>query len=133
MTNILLSIKPEFADKILSGQKKYEYRRIIFKERDINKVILYASKPVKMVIGEFVIGSILEDNVKTLWTKTKEHSGLSENDFFDYFKNKEFGFAIEIKSIRKYKKPLRITDFGVLPPQSFVYIEGSNTPAVGSA
>ena len=28
---ILLSIKPEFAEKIFSGSKKYEFRRRIFK------------------------------------------------------------------------------------------------------
>ena len=26
---VLLSIKPEFADKIFSGEKKYEYRKYI--------------------------------------------------------------------------------------------------------
>ena len=29
---ILLSIKPEYAHKIFSGEKKFEYRKIIFKK-----------------------------------------------------------------------------------------------------
>ena len=49
--NIILPIKPVFAEKILSGEKKYEYRkRLCIKE--INKIYIYATVPVKMIIGE---------------------------------------------------------------------------------
>lgn len=41
---VLLSIKPEFVKKIISGEKKYEFRRKIFK-RDVKIVIIYASYP----------------------------------------------------------------------------------------
>ena len=33
MKAILLAIKPEYVDKILSGEKKYEYRTRIAKEK----------------------------------------------------------------------------------------------------
>lgn len=29
---ILLSIKPRFVEKIISGEKLYEYRKVVFKE-----------------------------------------------------------------------------------------------------
>ena len=32
---IVLSIKPEYAEKIFSGSKKYEFRRMIFKAPDV--------------------------------------------------------------------------------------------------
>ena len=38
----LLSIKPEFVNEILTGRKKYEYRKRIFKQ-DIEAVVIYAS------------------------------------------------------------------------------------------
>jgi predicted transcriptional regulator len=55
---VLLSVKPEFANKIFSGVKKYEYRRAIFKN-NVNRVIVYASSPVQKLIGEFEIESII--------------------------------------------------------------------------
>jgi len=121
---VLLSIKPEFADKIFEGSKKYEYRRTIFKDKNIKKVVVYTSFPVQKVIGEFEIEKILDDDLKTLWKHTKEFAGISEEFFFNYFTNKINGYAIQIKKTRKYKKALCLRkDFNINPPQSFVYLD----------
>lgn len=37
---ILLSIKPVFVEEIFKGDKKFEYRRTIFKRKDIKKVVV---------------------------------------------------------------------------------------------
>jgi predicted transcriptional regulator len=37
---VLLSIKPEFADKIFEGTKLFEFRRSIFKNEKIKKVVV---------------------------------------------------------------------------------------------
>lgn len=120
---VLLSIKPEFADLIFSGKKKFEFRRSIFKNRDIKTIVVYASSPVQKVIGEFEIESILSEEINSLWKMTHESSGISKDYFFEYFNNKDYGFAIKIKKVNRYKKPLCIRkDFGCLPPQSFLYL-----------
>ena len=64
---ILLSIKPEFANKIFEGTKKFEYRRSIFKNQKVTKVVVYASSPVQKIIGEFEIDYILTGPVQSLW------------------------------------------------------------------
>ena len=50
---VLLSIKPEFAEKIFAGTKKYEFRKSIFKNANVKRIVVYASYPVQMVICEF--------------------------------------------------------------------------------
>lgn len=40
MAVILLSIKPEYAEKIFAGTKKYEYRRHVASEK-VEKIIVY--------------------------------------------------------------------------------------------
>ena len=86
--NVILSIKPEFAFKILNGQKKYEYRKTEFK-KPIDKIFLYASSPIKKIIGEIKIDGILEDKPASLWDATQHLSGITK-DFFDaYFNDKE--------------------------------------------
>ena len=120
---VLLSIKPKFADKIFSGEKKYEFRRVIFKNKKVTKVVVYASSPVKKVIGEFEIEAILTDEVTALWEATKEHSGITEALFFQYFEAKERGYAIQIKSVSQYSEPLCLrAHFATQPPQSFRYL-----------
>ncbi|MEO7049689.1 MAG: hypothetical protein ABI091_30580 [Ferruginibacter sp.] len=121
---VLLSIKPEFADKIFEGSKKYEFRKVIFKNRDVKEVIVYASSPIQKVIGEFEIDCILMEEPNDLWEKTKGQSGISEAFFFDYFFDRLVGYAIKIKNVTKYKSPKCIkADFKAFPPQSFIYID----------
>ncbi|MEJ6979443.1 ASCH domain-containing protein [Pedobacter sp. P351] len=120
---ILLSIKPEFAEKIFDGSKHYEYRRSIFKNKDVKTIVVYASSPMQKVIGEFEIDRILNDSVHDLWETTKEFSGITKDFFYKYFSDKEFGFAIKIKNTRRYEEPICLKDeFRVSPPQSFMYL-----------
>ncbi len=124
---ILLSIKPEYADLIFSGKKKYEFRRTIFKNKDVKTVVVYASSPVQKVIGEFQIDSILQTDLKNLWRQTKKFAGIKEDYFYEYFSNKSDGFAIKIAKTRRYRKTLCIKkDLKLFPPQSFLYLYSSN-------
>lgn len=121
---VLLSIKPEFAEKIFNGTKKYEFRRSVFKNTEVTTIVVYASSPVQRVIGEFEIDKIINDNIQNLWDNTKKYSGISKNYFFEYFNNKEKGYAIKIKKTKRYKKSLSLKDnFNANPPQSFMYLE----------
>lgn len=124
---VLLSIKPEFALKIFDGSKRYEYRRAIFKNHEVSKVIVYVSDPIKRVIGEFEIENILHDEPQALWAKTKNHAGISEKRFFEYFTNKSKGYAIKVKTTTMYDDPLPLNSFQISsPPQSFMYISQSD-------
>lgn len=120
---VLLSIKPEFAQKIFDGSKKYEFRRSIFKNPDIKTVVVYASSPVKKVVGEFEIEEILNTDLEALWNQTEKYSGISKDYFLKYFSGKQNGFAIQIKNTKKYKSPKCIKkDLHLVPPQSFAYL-----------
>lgn len=122
---VLLSIKPEFAHKIFEGSKKFEFRKTIFKNKSVNKVIVYASSPIKKVIGEFEIDEIISSDPESLWEKTKLLAGISKSFFDSYFNSKELAYAIKIKDSQKYETPLSLhDDFNIkYAPQSFVYID----------
>ncbi len=120
---VLLSIRPEFALKIFDGSKKYEYRRAIFKRREVTKVVVYASAPIKKVIGEFEIEGVLHEEPQTLWAKTGEHGGITQERFLEYFENKPKGYALVIHKAKSYDPPISLHSLMVsCPPQSFVYI-----------
>ena len=121
---VVLSIKPEFAFKIFDGSKKFEFRKAIFKNNNVKSIIVYASSPVQKVIGEFEIGKIFNNDLETLWKLTKEHSGITEDFFYDYFSQRKKGFAIQVKNKKKYKEPKCLkADFNLHPPQSFAYVK----------
>ena len=120
---VLLSIKPEFTLKIFDGSKKYEYRRIIFKRREVEAIVVYVSDPIKRVVGEFDIGEILHKKPEQLWVQTCNHAGITRARFMEYFGNREKGYAIGIRKTRKYRNPLSLNDLKLSsPPQSFMYL-----------
>lgn len=119
---VLLSIKPEFANKIFEGTKRFEFRKSIFK-KEVKTVVVYASSPLQQVIGEFEIEQILHLDLDTLWELTRSESGISESFFYKYFEDKERGYAIEIKNVKKYKEPQNLKEtYNLFPPQSFAYL-----------
>lgn len=120
---VLLSIKPEFALMIFDGSKKYEYRRVIFRRADVKTVVVYASDPIKQVIGEFEIGEILYEQPQALWAKTGDKAGITKERFLGYFEKREKGYAIGIREAKMYDTPMRLSELTVLsPPQSFTYL-----------
>ncbi|NOZ76358.1 MAG: hypothetical protein GXO65_01475 [Euryarchaeota archaeon] len=123
--SVLLSIKPKYVKEIIAGNKKYEFRKSIWKRNDLEKVYIYSSTPMKKIVGFFSIGDIIEDNPENLWSEFKDFSGLAEDEFFNYFNSHETGYAIEIDQVDVFKKPIdpyqQVPNFR--PPQSFCYFE----------
>ena len=122
---VLLSIKPKYVQRIFEGEKKYEYRKSLFKKDGINTIVIYATKPVGKVVGEFTFDTIIKANPEVLWEETKSNSGISKKDYLEYFKEKDNAYAIEIKDFQKYDNPLSLEELNhniKSAPQSFMYI-----------
>lgn len=124
MKAVLLSIKPEFAHKIFEGSKKYEFRKQVFKDLSVKKVIVYSSSPEQKVIGEFEIETILSDTPNNIWIQTKLYSGISQEFYDEYFKGRDNAYAIKVASTKKYRKEKSLADYNVQSaPQSFAYVD----------
>ena len=121
---VVLSIKPEFANKIFDGSKRFEFRKNIFKKEDVRSILVYASSPVQKVIGEFEIEEIINERLENLWEITHEYSGISKDYFDDYFSEKESGYAIKVINEQLYDQPKCLKeDYNLHPPQSFAYLK----------
>ena len=131
---ILLSIKPEFVEKIFSGQKKFEYRKTTFRN-GVSSVVVYSTQPVGRVIGEFEVKKIHAEHPIKLWQKTRKHAGIDHKRFMKYFSGRDVGQALEIGSIRMYDAPEELTKFcpNGRPPQSFIYLEDQSFAPKGLA
>lgn len=121
---VLLSIRPEYVEQIMNGNKRFEYRKRIFKKK-VDSVIIYSTMPVGKIVGEFKIEKIINDSPEEIWNQTYQYSGVSEDFFRDYFSNYKEGFAIKIKEICKYKEPISPKDLfsNFVAPQSYMYVE----------
>jgi predicted transcriptional regulator len=121
---VLLSIRPEYVEKIFSGEKKYEYRKVIFRKEDIDTIVVYSTMPEGKIVGEFQIESILVNSPDLIWKETKDDSGISAAFFHEYFENKHEGYAIKISNPIRYEIPIdpKIEYESFHAPQSFCYI-----------
>lgn len=125
---VLLSIKPEYVEKIFAGEKNYEYRKAIFKRTDVDKVVVYSSSPVKRIVGEFTIETILRDTPNNIWKRTSNVSGVNKGFFFEYFGERDTAYAIKISKPVLYDEPIdpRLENKNFVAPQSFMYLDDPN-------
>ncbi len=119
---ILISINPEHVAKILSGEKRFEYRTKAAK-KDVDSLIIYETTPVKRIVAEAEILEVLCLSPEDLWKETKRYSGISKSFYDKYFKGRKVAYAYRLGKVRAYDNPLELSDYGIkAAPQSFVYI-----------
>lgn len=122
--NIILSIRPIFAEKILSGEKKYEYRKRLCAKK-VSKIYIYETAPVKKIIGEVEVIKKLKMKKEKLWKQTQKFSGISKEFYGKYFEKQEYACAYELGESKKYSDPVTLESIGVnYIPQSFAYYDG---------
>lgn len=121
---VILSIKPEYANKILDGSKRFEFRKANFSVDQVAVVLIYATKPVGKVIGEFTVERIHVDKPSEIWRKTRSHAGVDKRFFDEYYRNRSVAVAIEVNKVQRYETPKELDDFGpgITAPQSFRYV-----------
>lgn len=127
---VLLSIRPVHVENILSGIKRFEFRRKIFIRRDVRTVLIYSTMPVGRLVGEFDIADILEDEPERLWTKTEDGSGITKAYYDAYFDGRAKAYALAIGDLRIYDEPVMPEDVidNFTPPQSYRYVPRRDAP-----
>ena len=115
---VLLSIKPKFVESIIKGNKKYEYRKAIFK-KNVDTVVIYKTTPFCKIIGEFEIDGILYDTPENIWQITQEFAGITQDYFDKYFYNRKIAYAIKIGNIKQYELEPKDIIKQFKAPQSF--------------
>lgn len=122
MCEILLSIKPEHIKSMFEGKKKYEFRKVRSKKK-VDKIIIYATVPIKKIVGEATVIDVLEMEKAQLWSVTKKESGISKKYYDEYYDEKKIAIAYKLGEIKEYDSYIDLIDLGLkCPPQSFVYL-----------
>ena len=93
---VLLSIKPEYAEKILNGEKKFEFRRVLPKNKEVDKVVIYATMPIGKIIGEFEIADFISESPIQLWQLTEEFAGISFHFVESYFRKSRRVYRLQL-------------------------------------
>ncbi len=120
---LLLSIRREHADKILSGQKLFELRKALPRE-PFTRVYLYESGGGG-VVGYFEPGRILRKPVDELWLSVGD-AATSHDRFQQYYSNAKSGVAVEVVNPVRFNAPISLDRLhkieGFVIPQSFMLV-----------
>lgn len=124
MKDVLISIKPVFVNKILIEEKKFEFRKKNFSSK-VRNIVIYSSSPKQKMVGYFNYTGVISGTPKEVWDKCKNHSGIDESDYFNYFRDKSVAFAIKIEKIETFRVEINPKEIwkNFIPPQSFYYLK----------
>ena len=119
----LFSIKPQYAEAILGGSKKVEFRRTAL-AKDVSHVVVYATSPVQRVVGAFEVEGVEVAVPSTLWQTYGSVGGIRREDYESYFSGAERAYAIKVRRPRAWSQSLCLQDLspGLRPPQSYQYL-----------
>src|SRR4030067_501956 len=102
----LISIRPFFVEKILSGEKKLEFRRS-WVAAPVDMLVIYSSAPTQRIVATLNIVGVTEGSPTALWELAKEKGGgVTRQLIYDYFAGKKTGFAIEIADVLEFENPV---------------------------
>lgn len=123
-TDVLLSVRPEFVEAIGQGTKRYEFRKRNFARKDIDRVFIYATSPVRKVVGYIRIEKVIEGSPHDLWAESNGCAGIEYDALMHYFGDCIYGFAFKIGERNFFESPKDLQEFrpGSNPPQSFSYL-----------
>ena len=120
---IALSIKPVYANAILSGKKTVEFRKNGI-PTDIKTLVLYATQPEQRVVGYFDVKNCDVDHPSVLWEKYGKYGQITFDNFNSYYKGKILGKCFIVEKAYKFKIPIPLSKCKsfTISPQSFGYL-----------
>lgn len=124
----LISIRPCFVEKILSGEKRLEFRRSWAAE-PVDILVIYSSAPTQRIVATVNVIGVTEGSPTALWELAKvKGGGVTRQLIYDYFAGKKAGFAIEIADILEFEHPVDPKKIfkNFLAPQSFRYLDAKD-------
>ena len=123
---LFIAVKPEYANKLISGKKDIELRKKKPSVQPGDYVIIYASAPVKAVLGFGKVKTIIECTPKCLWESYSNRLGINEQSYLSYYDGYHKAIGIEFDMIKSVMpiglEELRRVDPNFQPPQIYRYV-----------
>lgn len=128
VAKLILSIKPDFVNKIVSGQKTVELRRRFSKKWEGVKVILYATHPNHAFVGEAKINKVINGKPIDIWYEYQEFLGCDRDTYFSYCEGLEAINALLLSDVKPYGVPININSINMIFEKAYSETKAIPTP-----
>jgi predicted transcriptional regulator len=117
---IVLSIRTEHLDRILSGAKAHEFRRRRVAASVGDEILVYEPSPVRMITASFVVAEVVHAPPKDLLQL--ESDSAARAGLAGYLSGAAIGTALRIRGARRLARPLPLAAAGLMhAPQSYAF------------
>jgi predicted transcriptional regulator len=98
---LFLPIDPRWALAILERTKKWELRsrRPSVEPRDI--VVMYATSPLRVVVGSFLVGEVISDAPSAVWKVVRDEIASDRASYLETFGDLQVVHAIQVKRAKR--------------------------------
>jgi len=127
---LVVSIKPEYAEKIFNGQKTIELRKATPSVSPGDTVIIYCTSPVKAVLGMCKVKEIIKITPARMWVKYQANLGIEQVKYDEYYSSSQHAIGIVLTSVCKFDTQVSLKTIKQIfpffqPPQTFRYYNKS--------
>jgi predicted transcriptional regulator len=132
---LFLSLRPRFAELLLSGEKTVELRRVRPNVAPGTRVLLYASSPEMKLVGRAEVAEVQVAPTAQIWKEHGPQTGISRKEYDEYLDGLDDAVSIKLVKIRRLDEPRPLQDLrariaGFQPPQSYRYLNHSEVSAL---
>ena len=109
-TEILISVKPQYFDLMVAGQKTVELRRRAMRVPIGTRVWIYATLPSGCVGAVGEVSHVHEIPPRAIWNRFADRAGISKQAFYEYFDGSNLGYAIVFQRIVPLNRAILLDD-----------------------
>ena len=126
MRAVLLSVKPVYADALLAGTKKAEIRRRFPSAAPGTTVFVYASSPVRALVGTLRLDQITRESPDIVWRDHHHQIEIAEDALTHYLAGRDEAAMLWVSRPNRWGTKIPLQEMReklrLEPPQSFRYL-----------
>ena len=131
MRQAIISLKPRYADLILTGKKSVELRSRIVRLEPGTTIWIYSTRPVGRIVGFAEVKSVVHDEPTLIWRRFRKKICIDEAEFNSYTEDRERVSAVMLTGVQELTEAPTLDGIRELagtfhPPQFYAYLTSEN-------
>ena len=108
MSQVIISLKPEYGNLVLSGSKTVELRNRIVRIEPGTKIWIYITRPIGEIVAMADLNSVIHDSPVSIWRRYGRQMCIDWVGFEDYVGDRRQVSALLLGGVTALDEPIPI-------------------------
>ena len=127
MTQAIISLKPNYGDLILSGDKTVELRNRVVRVTPGTKIWIYVTHPASHIVAMANVELVVHNRPSVIWSRFGKEICIDKDRFDSYVGGRNCVSALVLSSVTKLDEPITLDGIRrkvrtFHPPQFYTYL-----------